>query len=107
MQSLGGEEAMQKVMARAQACIEKAEPARTPCLEAAQKQNDAEMEVLKKKMDAAVAEGQAKLPKEAWACSDAQVDTSAGVLSGVATCPRERRLKITGTLKCLGPVSGE
>lgn len=108
LQSLGGEAAVQKAMARVEACMKKADPARGTCMEAAEKQNDAEMEVLKKKMDAAVDAAEAKLPRDAWGCSEAQLESAAGALSGTATCPpKERKVKVTGTLKCLGAASGE
>lgn len=62
--------------------MKKADPVRGTCMQAAQKLNDAEMKVVQQKMDAA--------------------------LSGTATCaPKQRKVKVTGTLQCLGPASGE
>lgn len=108
LQGLGGADAIEKAMGRAQECLKKAEPARTSCLAAAEKQNDVELQALRKKMDALAAEGEAKLPRAAWGCTEAQLASAGGVLSGTATCPpQERKVKVTGALKCLGPASGE
>jgi hypothetical protein len=107
MQSLGGGDVMQKVMARIEECMKKGEAERNACLEKAGKQNDADMAALKQKADAIAAEGEAKKPAAAWGCSDANLEASNGALSGTASCTRERKQKVSGTLKCVGPVSGE
>jgi hypothetical protein len=107
LQSLGGEEVMKKVMARVEECLKKAEPARSACVQQVQKQNDADMKALKDKADAVAAEGEAKKPTAAWGCAEVKLTASNGALTGTATCARERTQKVTGTLKCVGPISGE
>lgn len=95
LQSLGSEQAMQHM----QACMAKAEPARSACMQDVQKEFDA----LGKKVQAAQEEAESRRPTAAWACNDARLDATGGAVTGVAVCaPHDRKMKVTGTLACSG-----
>jgi hypothetical protein len=101
LQSLGGEDAMRRMVARIQECFQKPQPEQAPCMAAVSKQNDADAAELRKKKDAIEAETDARRPTAAWACGELALTADAGALSGSATCaPKNRKLKASGTLTC-------
>jgi hypothetical protein len=89
---------MQEAMKKMQGCMQKADPGRQTCMEAV----NADMEKLNKKVSAQQEAAENARPTAAWGCNDALLDAHAGALSGTATCaPHDRKMKITGSLKCL------
>ena len=94
---------MQKAMERMQECLKKAQAEQQACMQSV----NADIEKFNEKVKAQQEQAEKARPSDAWACADARLDAQGGSVTGTATCPpHERKMKITGTLRCAAK-SGE
>jgi hypothetical protein len=105
LQTLGSEEPMQQAMKSLEECMKKSGDAQAACLQQANAAAEKAGDAMKKKMDAIQAEAAAKEPADAWNCSQLELTARAGVLSGTANCTGDKKQRVTGAIKCLGPIA--
>ena len=103
--ALHGDAFVTKAMERMQACMAKAEVARGPCMDEAGKKGTADADAFAAKTAKLEAAYAAKRPTAAWSCTELRLVSTAGALSGTAQCAREKTLKVSGALTCLGPIA--